>query len=109
VVGNYFFSGGANAGYGFSDRANSLSSTAILRSNNFTNIIDNSTGPQLTINHANGNVGIGQSFPNARLEVAGRTSTTVLQLGESNDTCTTATLGTIRRDPATGRLQHCRL
>ncbi|HEV2556974.1 MAG TPA: hypothetical protein VGV17_24765 [Bosea sp. (in: a-proteobacteria)] len=43
------------------------------------------------------------------VEVTGRVSATVMQLGESNDTCTTATLGTIRRNPATGKLQICRL
>lgn len=43
------------------------------------------------------------------VEVTGRVSATVMQLGESNDACTTATLGTIRRNPATGKLQICRL
>lgn len=43
------------------------------------------------------------------LEVTGRVSATMMQLGENNDTCTTATLGTIRRNPATCKLQICRL
>jgi len=43
------------------------------------------------------------------VEVTGRVSATVMQLGESNETCTTGTLGTIRRNPATGKLQICRL
>lgn len=43
------------------------------------------------------------------VEVTGRVSATVMQLGESNETCTMGTLGTIRRNPATGKLQICRL
>jgi hypothetical protein len=58
---------------------------------------------------ADGNVGVRTTAPNAPFEVAGRVSATVLQLGESNDGCTTATLGTIRRNPATGRFQICRM
>lgn len=58
---------------------------------------------------ASGNMGLGVADTGAKLNVAGRTSTTVLQLGESNDTCTTATVGTIRRNPATGRFQICRM
>jgi hypothetical protein len=43
------------------------------------------------------------------LEVTGRVSASVVQVSQDPNACTTATLGTIRRDPATGRLQHCRL
>lgn len=109
LVGNYIFSAGANAGYGFADRFNSLSSTAILRANNRTKIIDNSLGDQFVIDNTNGNVGISVANPNAKLEVAGRVSASVVQVSQDPNACTTATLGTIRRDPATGRLQHCRL
>jgi hypothetical protein len=56
-----------------------------------------------------GRVGIGNAAPNASLEVAGRVSTTVLQLGTDAGGCTTTTIGTVRRDPATGRTQICRM
>lgn len=57
----------------------------------------------------NGSMGIGTIWPTAPLEVAGRVSATIMQIGESNDGCTTATVGSIRRNPATGRFQICRM
>jgi hypothetical protein len=56
-----------------------------------------------------GRIGVGTTTPTVPLEVSGRISATVMQLGESNDTCTTDTVGTIRRNPVTGRFQICRL
>lgn len=41
--------------------------------------------------------------------VAGRVSASVVQIGDDGAGCTTGTLGTIRRDPATGKFQICRM
>lgn len=56
-----------------------------------------------------GNVGVGTVTPTAKLEVVGRVSASVVQLNDDGAGCTTGTLGTIRRDPATGKFQICRM
>ena len=74
-----------------------------------TIILADGDGNQRIRVNAAGNVGIGTTSPNAKLDVSGRVSASVVQLSDDGAGCTTATLGTIRRDPATGKFQICRL
>lgn len=76
---------------------------------NVTNLWDSVSGTQMVINNASGDVGIGTVTPTAKLEVTGRVSASVVQVNDDGAGCSAGTLGTIRRDPVSGKIQVCRL
>jgi len=62
----------------------------------------------LTFDNATSRLSV-TNISSTALEVTSRISTSALQLGTDASACTLATVGTIRRDPASGRFQICRL
>jgi hypothetical protein len=82
-------------------------STSILAGNN-TSLTFTTAGTQRMVVGTTGNVGIGLALPSAPLEVAGRISASVVQVARDAGACATAALGSLRLDPATGKLQVCR-
>ncbi len=94
------------SGLGLTDRIVS-GSTSILAGNN-TSLTFTTAGTQRMVVGTTGNVGIGLALPSAPLEVAGRISASVVQVARDAGACATAALGSLRLDPATGKLQVCR-